>query len=330
MSKVDLKCAVLTAVFCAALVVSCGKSTREQPLNGEFFEGEDITTVQTDNPQGVVLIRASLWELQNGNQVKWVRYVNAGETVEWKGESQKLINTSDNKEYDYYRVHAGGDYWIRDYAVKGPAIPGVVLAEGAMLYSQPDLGLPLMSGTNTIHQYTIVAVDPEVVVDPKTSTRFFKTNAYYIADGKYYVVNNRYVKEENISTDPNDVRGMSLYQLAMATENLLAKRELLNNALAVSGRYHELVQRELVELDYADRIETMDARDFVVIEDDLSVYDRPDETGSQVEYVEYGQTVTATARTKEPVNLYGITDYWYKIQEPKGWIFGAWVSDPLE
>jgi hypothetical protein len=251
-----------------------------------------------------------------------VRYINGGDTVEWKDESRKLINPSaNNAENEYYRVYAGGDYWVRDYAIKGPAEPGVIIGSRTLLYSQPDLGGVITSGNNTIPQYTIVAVHPE------DQSGFVKISAYYVNAGKYYVVNQRYVKSENVSTDTNDVKGISLYHLAMATENTDSKKEFLDNALGLSERYYDLIQRALAEAEY--KFEAITAQDFVVIEDELYVYDRPDaDAGEWVDIVEYGHGVTAIARTKEQSSLYGASDYWYKIAEPEGWVFGAYLESP--
>ncbi|MDR2048271.1 MAG: hypothetical protein LBP69_02335 [Treponema sp.] len=320
----SLKIAALFAIVCLAFV-SCDRQSAQNESAGlsEFSDTE--WAVPAGNVTGVVLIRAGLWELQNENQVKWVRYINAGETVEWKDESRKLLNPSaNNAENEYYRVYAGGDYWIRDYAIEGPAEPGVITGPETVLYSQPDLGSPLTSGTNTIHQYTIVAVHPE------QQSGFLKVSAYYAYNGKYIWIRERYVKAENVSTDINDVKGISLYQLAMATEDPVVKKELLNNALSLSDRYYDLIQRALIETEYAGRIETIAPLNFTVVEDGLYVYDRPDEdSGGWVDSVGYGDTVTAIARTKEQVSLYGSgAYYWYKIAEPAGWVFGAYLESP--
>ncbi|MDR2143029.1 MAG: SH3 domain-containing protein [Treponema sp.] len=324
MMKRPFKIAALSAFLVMALV-SCN---RQQSVSGGEAPSEFSGTEQAvpaGNVNGVVLIRAGLWELQNENQVKWVRYINAGETVEWKDESRKLVNPSaNNAENEYFRVYAGGDYWIRDYAVEGPANPGIITGFETVLYSQPDLGSPLTSGTNTIHQYTIVAVHPE------QQSGFLKISAYYANSGKYIWIRERYVKAENVSTDVNDVKGISLYQLAMATEDSVVKKELLNNALSLSDRYYDLIQRALIEAEYADGIETIAATDFAVVEDELYVYDRPDEdNGEWVDSVGYGDTVTAIARTKEQTSFYGSgAYYWYKIAEPEGWVFGAYLESP--
>jgi hypothetical protein len=319
----------ITALFVVLVMAlaSCNKQNAQSGPAGEALSEFSDTewAVAASNAKGVVLIRAGLWELQNENQVKWVRYINAGDTVEWKDESRKLINPSaNNAENEYYRVYAGGDYWIRDYAIEGPAEPGIITNPETVLYSQPDLGSPLTSGTNTIHQYTIVAVHPG------EQSGFLKISAYYANSGKYIWIRERYVKAENVSTDINDVKGISLYQLAMATEDSVVKKELLNNALSLSDRYYDLIQRALIEMEYAGKIETIAPLNFSVSEDELYVYDRPDEdSGEWIDIIGYGAAVTATARTTEQVSLYGSgAYYWYKIAEPEGWVFGAYLESP--
>jgi hypothetical protein len=102
---------------------------------------------------------------------------------------------------------------------------------------------------------------------------------------------------------------------------------LLNNALSLSDRYYDLIQRALIETEYADKIQAVAPENFTVVEDQLYIYDRPDEnSGEWTEVVGYGSTVTVIARTKEPVSVRGTADYWYKIAEPEGWVFGAYLK----
>ncbi|GHU13877.1 hypothetical protein FACS1894161_4210 [Spirochaetia bacterium] len=309
----------LYVCFAAALIaafVSCAKP--EQPKTQDIDEPESAEPFVST---GVVLTRASVWELQADGKLKWARYINAGETVEWPDEGlRKFVNTSNNQENEYYHVYAGGDYWIRDYAVTGPAAPGVILAPETVLYSRPDLGSITTGRNKTIRQYSIVAVHPEMTGD------FVEISAYYVLGGQYYVFNNLWVKKENVSIASDDVKGISLYQLALATEDPIVKRELLNNALTVSSSFDDLVEREFTEMAYADRIENIKAQNFRVAEDELNVFDRPDEdAGIVVDYLYRGDTVTAIAKTKEAAAHYDA--YWYKIEKPWGWVFGAWLEE---
>jgi hypothetical protein len=325
--KKNLKNRLLAAVFTlAALLTACSKSAPEAE------EAETDEEISAGVPLGVVLDRAGVWELQNDGKLKWVRYINAGETVEWKDEKRTLVNTSNNKENDYYRVYAGGDYWIRDYAVTGPARPGVIIYPDTVLYSRPDLGSPVTTRIKTLHQYSVVAVheeDPAAVAQPAAALQpdvdFVQVSAYYIYNGQYYVVNKSWVKSENVSTLPGDVKGVSLYRLALATEDPVVKRELLNNVLSVSDRYLDVVQRELVEMEY--QTESITARTFTVIEEGIYVLDRPDAESAAInDSISYGEKVTATARTREKINYYDMNDYYYRIEKPAGWIFGAYLS----
>lgn len=311
----------LSAVFTlAVLLTACSKPAPE----AEETEAEAGEEIPEGVSLGVVLDRAGVWELQNDGKLKWVRYINAGETVEWKDEKRTLVNTSNNKENDYYRVYAGGDYWIRDYAVTGLARPGVVIYPDTVLYSQPDLGSPVTARIKTLHQYSIVAVhdEPAAALQPD----FVQVSAYYIHNGQYYVVNKSWVKRENVSTLPEDVKGISLYRLALVTEDPVIKRELLNNALSVSAQYMDIVRHALVEMDYP--AESITARTFIVIYEEVYVLDVPDEnSGVAYAVLSYGDKITATARTKKKIGYSGINDYFYKIEEPAaGWVFGAYLS----
>lgn len=321
-----LKTAVLFAVLCVVFV-SCSKQPaqdgREMLSGGEVLSEFSDTewAVPAGNAKGVVLYQAGVFEIENENRLKWIRSASAGDTVEWKDENRRLVYR--NEENGYCRVYAGGDYWIWEGFIRGPAEPGVIIGPETILYSRPEPTGVITSGNNMIPQNTVVAVHPE------QSSGFLKISAYYVNAGRAYRVDQRYVKTENVSTDVNDVKGIALYQLAMITEDVRSKREFLNNALSFSDRYYDLVQRALIETEYADKIETIAAQDFIVAEDRLNVYDRPDgDSGEWVDTVDYGATVTALTRTKERSSLYGASGYWYKITQPEGWVFGAYLESP--
>jgi hypothetical protein len=337
MMKRRLRLCAAPAVIALALITAaaCSRPVEESSASGEKAAetGDDVSYGE----KGVVLTRASVWEMQADGRLKWVRYINAGDSVEWLGESRKLVNTSNNQENDYWHVYAGGDYWIRDYAVTGPAEPGIIMYPDTVIYSQPDLGSITTGKNKTIRRYEIVAVHPEgtkgLTGSNGSNGAFKQISAYYTAGGQYYVFNNVYVKQENVSQDPGDVKGMSLYQLALAADDPVIKRELLNNVLLFSGRFNDLVDIEFREMEFANAIENITARNFKLpgdLADEVLVYDIPDYyQGEQVDSLKRGDTVTATAKTKEPVSYGGRAEgyYWYKINRPRGWVYGMYLED---
>lgn len=313
-----LFCFSALLILAGLLFVSCGKSQPEAAKE-ETPPEEEAAPAAAET--GVVLVRAGLWEAQSDGKLKWARYINAGETLEWKNERAKFVNTANNQENEYWHVFSSGDCWIRDYAAAGPAKPAVVVKPDAVLYSRPDLGSITTGRNKTIRQWSIAAVHEE-------SEGFSRISAYYASAGQYYVFNNVWIKTENLSMDGADVRGISLYQLALDAEDLVVRRELLNNALSVSRRFEDLVGREFAEMEFAGQIESIKPLVLKVTEDELVVFDRPDTgTGIAVGRILSGETVRAIAKTKELIKNAGTTRaYWYKIDNPRGWVFGAYLK----
>ena len=323
---VKLVLIIAACVVFAQLFFSCSRSEKTRAHE----EDEETVEASGNASLGVVLDRASVWELQSDGKLKWAHYINAGETVEWTGEKRALVNTSNNRENEYYHVFAGGDYWIRDYAVAGPAVPGVIQYRDTVLYSQPDLGSIVTSKNKTIRRYSIVAV-----YEQDLAAGFSRISAHYVENAQYRVVDGLWVKTENISTHPNDVKAISLYQLALAFEDPVAalasedpvvKRELLNNALSISDTYSTLIERALIEMDYD--IESIAPRVFTVNEEQVDLLDRPNaDYAKTIDWLDKGQKVTAIAKTKNKVSRHGISDYYYKIDGYESWVFGAYLSE---
>jgi hypothetical protein len=229
-------CALLSiAVICA----SCSKPPAP-PEGGDTAAASDEGASPETKASGVVITKASLWELQSDNTLKWAKNANAGDVVEWTGRTGKYVDSYSKKENDYYNVFAGGDYWIRTYAAAGPAIPAVVISPDAVVYDQPNLKSTTTRKNKTVRENTIIAVT-------STEDNFIQFSAYYVIDEAYYVFSDLWLKRENISTDPSDVEGISLYQIALETEDPVVRKELLTNALSVSGRFSDLIYAALGE-----------------------------------------------------------------------------------
>jgi hypothetical protein len=310
------------ALLCLALLLfSCnggkeasGVETAEEAVTEEDSGAGAAVKTPWSGPNGVILATAYLWELRGDGimySVNKVRY--AGDAVGWKDETITAKRNTDNLEREFRRIDSDGeDLWAQSYAAAGPAVPGIVLGENTLLYTRPDLAAPASGWILSVPQYTLAAVFPEMDME-----QFIGISAYVENTG---VADRQYVKRQNISTDPSDVKSMQLYQLALDTAIGVRKRELLNNALEISGSFSVLINKELHELEGVTGV----SASFTVTEDNVNIRDRPDTEGEKTGTLQKGETVAAFERTNAKWQAGGKTDYWYRTRE--GWVFGAYLK----
>jgi hypothetical protein len=267
-------------------------------------------------PVGVVIAStAYFWEFTDGimSPVNTVRY--AGDMVGWKDEyKEKVARKGYTDPRNFYRVDLDGeDLWVQEYAIAGPgAVPGVIVGDDTVLYTRPDLTALASWGLLSLPHYTIVAVFPEMDAE-----QFTGISAYLDNGGP---VKQLYVKRQNVTTDPSDVKAMQLYQLAMATTIGIRRRELLKNALEISSSFNFFISQAMEELEGYTSI----SERFAVTEDNVNIRDRPDVDGEKTGSLSKDTVVTAQGRSNSRWQAAGKTDYWYLIDN--GWVFGAFLK----
>jgi hypothetical protein len=287
---------------------------------------------------GVILTEAGLWELRADGKIYWKSQLNAGDTVNWNGEQQSYHRNYDNAVRNFYRVEADGDYWVQDYAIAGPAEPGVVVAPDTVLYTKPDPTSPVRAGNVSLPQYTLVAVFP----DEDPTDNYIKVSAR-LEGTSNPPISERYVKVENVSTDPNDIGAVKLARIASATENAVVRAELLRNALDIArqSRFLSRTAAELggepafFELELTDNLEQLASRtSYMVTSDTVNIRDIPAVSGKVVATLNQGDTLWVSAKTKRETTLAAPEGEekpkgaWFKTDN--GWVFGAYIAlNPL-
>jgi hypothetical protein len=242
-----------------------------------------------------------------------VRY--AGDTVGWKDEELTTKHKSNNAERLFFRVDSDGeDLWAQEYSIAGPnTVPGVVLGDNTMLYTRPDLAAPASTAPLSLPQYTIVAVFPDMETD-----QFACVKTYLESINR--TVDRLYVKRQNLTLEPDDVKSMQLYQLALATTIGPRRKELLANAQEISGSFGSLIEEAMGDLEgYSEIRET-----FSVKEDNVNVRSRPDTEGEKIGSFAKGAVVSVYGRTNVRWQAAGKTDFWYLTGD--GWVFGAFLE----
>ncbi|MDR1390242.1 MAG: hypothetical protein LBJ31_09745 [Treponema sp.] len=235
-----------TVVFGLAFIVAflgCSKPAVENPEIIDSGEEAELVMEAFDGPEispGVILAQASLWELRDDGNVYWKKTLNAGDTLQYRGEERRMTRMPAKVEHDFILVNSDDtDLWVIKGLVAGDAVPGVILQNDTVLYSKAALDSPLTTRNNVLPQYTIVGVHHN------SSEKNFTCVSGYLPEN-WVVVDKRFVKQEAVSTVEGNVQSVKLYKLALATENPVVKKELLTNALEVSGAMGDAINWDLI------------------------------------------------------------------------------------
>ncbi|GHV85654.1 hypothetical protein AGMMS50230_12620 [Spirochaetia bacterium] len=327
------KTVYLLPLFVLCFISACSKSPPPSEAGQETVSG----TVEPGAPQGVILTEASLLELRGDGKVYWKANLNAGDTVDWKDEKQDLVRAYDGLVRTFFRVDMEGDYWVQDYAIAGPAKLAVTIAD-TVLYTKPDLTSPVKTGTVSMPPYTILALLP----DDDPSDDFVKVSAR-LEGAANPSVSERYVKVQNISSDPNYAGAVKLARIASVTENPVVRVELLKNAMELAGTGRFLNQATastendpaLFELELTGNLEVLDVPlNYFVTADTVDVRNLPSASGTIAASISQGETFLVVAKTKREQTLKAAEEeeppkgFWYLANgnDWSGWIFGAYIA----
>jgi hypothetical protein len=274
---------------------------------------------------GVVLSRAALWTEKEG-VMNPVTQATKGDVVIWKNEVKEASRSSDKAVREYARVEFDGkDYWIQSVFVVQDALPGVITGQETVRYTRASFTALHPQGL-TIPQYLIVAVH-----SGSEAEGFIGVSAWIEGD-RPVTIKNEFIKKENISVRPEDVKAMQLYTLAADAKTEVSKREFLRNALAMGSQFSGLIEEELygfeaTAMDATD-IEDVPPYEISVIRPGATVYDMPTIRGRNIGLAPKDSTVTVSGRTVQEERLNsGDAARWYRIEEPVGWVFGSYLED---
>jgi hypothetical protein len=325
MPKKPLGYALFFLVSALVVFSSCSRESGGEPAGGEVSPG--TPAVETSAPEqpvpAVILSRATLWVEKEGVMNPGGIQASRGDAVIWKNEVKNAPRSTDKETREYARVEAEGkDYWVQSVLVASEAVPGVIIAEDTVRYSKPSL-----SGANP--RGAIIPLHYLVAVHTERETGIFSGISAYIDGERSPVVTREFIKKENVTTGPSDIQAMQLYILALEAKNDVAKKELLRNALELGSRFDDIIQRELYgAAGAALETEVLTPYEISVVRTGGTVYEEPAIRSRDLGPLPYGGLVTVTERTvnEERLNS-GDTARWYKITEPAGWVFGAYLDE---
>lgn len=305
----------LIAFALAALVAALPAVAQAQASDG----------LKLGKDEAFVLVNGLPLYQEQGGALKWKEGLTLGDKVQLKSGVQK--KKVEGKERDYVKVKApsGNEGFVRSQFVAAKAGLAVVKADKTSVYSEPrDVKIT----ARTIGGMTLLAV-----LQDGSGPAFAKVVGYDAAQDAYYT-DPVYVATEDLSSAEADVNSVILFAAAKAAKSKDVKDSLFK---VIQKRYSSSIFFAKIQAALASSSPATQSKptepagaSFVVNDDHVNVRSQPDEVNGQVvAQLDRGKVVEVVEQTSQSYTVGGSTDRWFRIAEPAGWIFGAFL-DPSD
>lgn len=310
--------ALLPAALLALLPLLCCQPKPERPVpQSVVADAKSAFVIMADLPlysleRGALVLRATL---------------PIGEKLAVLGQATKAFQAGKERDFVPVRRDSGTEGWVRADLVISKSILAVVTTDTATIYESPN---NTASTTTTIPRLSIVAIASET-----GGMTFIKVTGFDAA--AKILLRNVYLRNEGVSSHPDDVQAAILLQLAAASKNAAQQHAFLTTA--IKDHPGSLFMPELTAALAAltaprpapvTQRATEPATGVMVTQDDgVSVYDAPDDqTGKLLTTLPRGQNVDVLEKTTDTFVIGGSSAPWFRIREPAGWVFGASLAAP--
>lgn len=252
-----------------------------------------------------------------------------GERVTRIGDPFTGVTPFGERELVRIRTSVGDEAFALGRYLVPNATLGVVVDDQAVIYSRPNLVSPT---DDLLPRVSMVAIH-----DEENESEFLTITAYdHEAGTPYFDV---YLKAEDVSPEAVDVQAGLLLFVARRTDAAVAKVELLENAEGLGeSAFVDDVRRELAIARGEDPEDAMPAdlvdleiEEFsfagVINENGTVVYRYPQQRPEYAETtLDEGAIVDVEERTVGAFTVDGGTSSWFRIANPPGWVFGAYID----
>lgn len=250
-----------------------------------------------------------------------------GEKLALLGQATKAFQAG--KEHDFVPVRrdSGSEGWVRADLVISKSILAVVTTDTAAIYDAPN---NTAATTSTIPRLSIVAIASET-----GGMTFIKVTGFDPV--AKILLRNVYLRNEGVSSNPDDVQAAILLRLAAASKNLTQQNAFLTSAIKdhPGSLFIPELNAALAALTApkpappTQRATESAAGVMVTSQDGVSLYDAPDEkTGKILATLPKGRNVDVLEKTTDSFTIGGNNAPWFRIKEPAGWVFGASLAAP--
>ena len=243
-----------------------------------------------------------------------------GEKLALLGPATKTFQAGKERDFVPVRRDSGSEGWVRADLVISRSILAVVTTDTAAVYEAPH---NTAATTSTIPRLSIIAIASET-----GGMTFIRVTAFDPV--AKILLRNVYLRNEGVSSNPDDVQAAILLQLAADSNSLVQQRALLASAIKdhPGSLFIPELNAALIALT-APRATEPAAGTMVTRAEAVSVFDAADEkTGKLLATLPKGQNVDIIEKTTESFAIGGDSAPWFRIREPAGWVFGAFLAAP--
>ncbi len=245
------KCLPVLVLCVCAVLLSCGKSGDKESVSA----APSATTSKKSGRSAVVLLHKAGLYVEKDNKMDYKTFAPIGETVGWLDDEKEAIRSSDGKLRDFAKIkYDKKEYWINRALIGSDAQPGVIIGDTTLMYTKAD---ELTSLGKPIPALSIVAVHTGLEEDG------FVPVSAYLENTDFVVVKERFIRTENVTTAPEDVRAMQLLTIINTEKNDLIKKDLLTSAKKLNSRFSNLIDEALTALEPQDASGSGDSQEFV-------------------------------------------------------------------
>lgn len=287
--------------------------------------------------ESVVVLRtpASLYEVKEGNTVKWATEITAGTVLEKRGDDVAKMDIYTKEKtwtgVEFYTVkYNGKDYFIqtRDSASIKSADDVGVVTEKAVLFSKPHIAA-----------FRNAWLEPGTIVAVISNQKLiFDEVVFFDTDDK--VRRTRFVDGGKLSNDSNDIKAIQMLEKASSVKDEGLQNDFLNSAVktasAGSGKLTSYINSEMNRIlgvsSFSDEdivpVESYTAVIYTADGAKVNLRSLPGTAGEKVAQVENGWKGTVSLTTESTETIEGITASWFYVQngDTEGWVFGGYLQ----
>lgn len=319
-----------------AFFISCEKKEAVDPV----LQNGPVQEARTDSVQkGLCPIQGlSTYQLKEGTENEFVRhnrYLEYGEEVSMLDE--EIDGRAGDLKMRFLKILDKNDdeMWVNQRYIIPDGKIAVIIQDDVLLYEEAKL---------TKYTSSMLPKGQLVGVYPEKDGVFTQISGW---NESLYGFAQIYVKSDTISTNENDITAVILMDRAIKEENDTIKKQVLNTAAELnSATFGNEIIRLLAEM--SDGLDNAAAKetgvktpvterpkreseafimDGLIISDNVRVRDYPYEAGSEIiTTLSTGQNIVIVEKTISIYTIDGDTAPWFKISEPEGWVFGAFVE----
>lgn len=287
--------------------------------------------------ESVVVLRtpASLYEVKEGNTVKWATEITGGTVLEKQGDDAVRMDiytkskTWENIEF-YTVKYDGKDYFIqtRDSAAIKSAEDVGVVTENAVLYSKPHIAT-----------FRNAWIEPGTIVAEIDHPKLLFSEVVFF-DSADEVRRTRFIYGAKVSNNSNDIKSIQLLEKARSVKDEGLQNDFLNSAVktasAGSGKLTSYINSEVNRIlgvsSFSDDdivpIESYKAHIYTADGSKVNLRSLPGTAGEKVAQVDNGWECTVSLTTESQETIEGISASWFYVQngDTEGWVFGGYLQ----